>query len=271
MALGRQGFGTGQEDAPAAERLVRLFVPAFMKLSAVQPYERVLAFGLEDATPALLAAGRAGDEGEVLAVDPRPERVEAARQRAEALGLRNIAFRVEDLDAPDLPRAWFDVALCYLTLTQVRDVVGTLRRLGEALREVGRLGVATWGQPDRNRWLTVLQTALRRTAPALADELARLPMFSLAEPGLLSRRLAEAGYQDVTPERSTAEVTFPDADAFWTFVAEEFDRTAPLLARLPAEQREAVREAALRGARWYRREDGLVWLPVEAFVGVAAK
>src|SRR5690349_1286879 len=60
--------------------------------------------------------------------------------------------------------------------------------------------------------------------------------FRYGEPGVLSRLLSEAEYQDVTPDRVTAALEYDTQDGYWQAVARGLAYADSPLAGLSAEQ-----------------------------------
>jgi SAM-dependent methyltransferase len=97
---------------------------------------RVLDIGSGSGDVAFLVAKLVGPEGSVLGVDRDPAQVAFAEQRAEAAGLKNVRFMVEDfLEAKlDVPA---DAIVGRLVLMYAADPLDALRRVARNLRAGG--------------------------------------------------------------------------------------------------------------------------------------
>ncbi|MEE4021680.1 methyltransferase domain-containing protein [Gordonia sp. PKS22-38] len=122
---------------PAGEALV-----AEVGLSAG---DRVLDVCAGTGASALAAARVVGPEGSVVAVDFAADLIGRARAAADAAGLRNIDFRVDDVTAlPGRDDGGFDALICGFGVFFLPDMDDTVRRLLTLLRPGGRLGFAVW-------------------------------------------------------------------------------------------------------------------------------
>ena len=110
----------------------------------LRPGDTVLDVGAgTGASLELLAAG-VGPEGQVVAIEPSEAMLDAARRRAEAVGLRTVDFRhTTAQDATGLPTA--DAALFFLTHDIVRSP-DAIERVFASLRPGSR--VACFGAKE---------------------------------------------------------------------------------------------------------------------------
>ncbi len=84
----------------------------------------------------------------------------------------------------------------------------------------------------------------------------------LADPSILERALAAAGFHDITIERLIVTFEFPSADAFADFRA-QIGGTRATLSKMPPEVARNVREAVVASAREFAGDDGVVRLANE--------
>ena len=231
--------GTEQLLAP----LLDAFLPSLLKLASIQPGERVLIL---DSGPSAV--------------------VEACARRVGADGEAHMAAG----DLRELRESYWDAAVCHLGVASLPDPVATLRELHRLLRPVGRVALSAWGLPDRVRWLGFpLDLLARRGLGFRSPE--RLPVFHFGAPGSLSRTLAEAGYEDVTPERVREDAVFDDFDHYWRTLRSGSSETATPLARLSTRDLQTVRSDLERIVRPYTHRDGHLFLPMEALIVAAVK
>jgi len=241
-------------ESTASLNLGDLFLASFSKLISVQPGERVLDLCARDGAAALAAARRSGEEGELLLLDTDRARLDRIEAAAHAEGVTSL--RGEVADARTLPSrdSYWDVVICHLAFAQLPEPETTLKETQRVLRPVGRLGVSSWGQRDRCPLITLFLDAVAPFTP-LARDLDRV-LFRYSESGKLATTLAEAGYEDATPERLTEWPAFRDVDDYWTSLASD-SRFADLVAPLDAEQTAAAKESLENKTRFYRRREGL--------------
>lgn len=105
---------------------------------------RVLDVGSGNGDVALLAASFVGESGEILGIDRAPAAVEAANARAQAAGLRNVAFVTGDPIALCFDRP-FDAVVGRLFLMYQPDAVAMLRQL---VRQLKRGGIVAFHEFD---------------------------------------------------------------------------------------------------------------------------
>src|SRR4051794_41716574 len=101
---------------------------------------RVLDVGCGAGDVALLAAGLVGSDGEVVGVDTDRSALEAARGRAQSLGLTNVSFIEGDARTTE-PGGTFDAAVCRLVLMDCRDPAEAVGRVPPQIRRPGHCAV----------------------------------------------------------------------------------------------------------------------------------
>ena len=119
----------------------------------------------------VLAAARAvGDDGRVLATDPRANHAgicaeQVRRARFEATTQVRVASADDAYGASAGP---FEAVLCAFGLFKMGDRSRVLRAWGNALSGTGKIGLLTWGPVDIGGPLTDLTTALREVEPTVS-------------------------------------------------------------------------------------------------------
>jgi predicted methyltransferase len=149
----------GAVRAQAREPHGRLFPPADLAVlegpdrDAWQQPGRIMdALGIADGSVvADIGAGggwftvrlarRVGPNGLVYAEDVQPQMIEAIQRRVEREGLGNVRTVLGRDEDPRLPAGSLDAALVVDAYHEVQDRVGLLRRLREALKPSGRVGI----------------------------------------------------------------------------------------------------------------------------------
>jgi ubiquinone/menaquinone biosynthesis C-methylase UbiE len=263
---GAQGWDRRQEalrekTAPVSNWLVDAIDP--------QPGQRVLDLAAGPGETGFLAARRLGAEGRLLSTDQAPEMVEVARRRAGELGLENVDFAAIDAQHLELEPGSFDAAVCRWGYMLMAEPDEAMRRTRLALREGGRLALATWDRPDRNLWLAapvmalVAQGALPPPTPGDPSP------FALHDPADLERRLRAAGFGSVRVDQLGFPQPYPSFDDYW---AETIDLAAPIaaaVAGLTPDAAEAVRAATRQTLSRFTDADGRIEAPASAVVALA--
>jgi SAM-dependent methyltransferase len=104
--------------------------------------------------------------------DFSPESIEQARAEAEEAGLsRSLRYRVEDINALDLPESRYDVVFFHGSLHHVRSVERVLTEVRRALKPGGLLYLDEYMGPSRSEWTDAHWAFARSAFDALPQEL----------------------------------------------------------------------------------------------------
>jgi SAM-dependent methyltransferase len=151
---------------------------------------------------ALPAATATGSAGRVVAVDLAEELIRLGRQKASALGLRNIEFRLADLLTLDLEPESFDAVVCVFGIFFIPDMTAALRKMWSLVKPQGTLAVTVWGSGVFEPVNSIFWDAVRRIRPELFKSFN--PWDRVGEPDLLRQLFA-------TAELSAPEIVFEPA------------------------------------------------------------
>lgn len=207
--------------------------------AALQPGEKALDLGTGTGAVALRAAPLVLPAGTILAVDPSPEMLMRAQQRAAALGQPHITFREGRGEAIPAEDASLDVVLASLSLMYAIDRPQLARELGRVLRPGGRLVAAVWGGPEQCDIVRFQATAGRFAPP---PPVPGVGPGALADPTPFLANLAAAGITAAI-ETEILGFEFPDFASAWEVLA------GVTTANLAPEQQEEAK-AAVRAAMW---------------------
>jgi SAM-dependent methyltransferase len=207
------------------------FVEELLRLARIAPGHQVLdlASGLGD--PALHIARRVEPGGTVLGLDITLAMVTGAQAEAAAEGLGNIAFRqIASERELGVDAAAYDAATCRHGLMYMPDPAGALVAICAALKPGGRVAVSTIGWPERNVWLWLAFTIVRRHATLPPLDLDIPGPFALSSPEKLRVLLEGAGFTEVEVEaQEYMQPESPSPDAWWDGVT---TRAAPIMVAL---------------------------------------
>ncbi|MBD0330620.1 MAG: methyltransferase domain-containing protein [Thermoleophilia bacterium] len=219
---------------PVAEHLVSRLAP--------QPGETILelAAGLGDAG---FEAARRCPDCHVVVTDFSPSMVDAARRRAEELGIENAEFRVMDGERLERADASVDGVLCRWGYMLMPDPAAALVETRRVLREGGRLAFSVWAGPERNPFAA-------RPARVLVER-GHLPPPAPGAPGIFSMASREriddllrgAGFAEWEVEEVPVTWSFASFDEYWRYLIEFVGAIGMAIRALPDDARDSVREA----------------------------
>ena len=241
---------------PVSDRLV--------ELTQIRPGHRVLDVATGIGEPAVTAARAVGSSGSVVATDQAPEMLTIARERAAALGLRNIEFREMEAETLDMPGESFNALLCRWGLMFLPNPGDALRGMYRLLAPGGGLAAAVWSEPLKVPMISVPMRVIQQMVEMPAPPEGMPGPFSLADVGALEQYLRQAGLSNVRSERMVLTAEWPSAQEFVNML---LDIAAPLKAMLdrqPVEKRTGVLEAIEEAISQYATTDGTIHIPNEA-------
>jgi len=150
--------------------------------------------------------GLVGPSGTALGVDAAARFIEAARGETVEAGVEDVRFEVADVQAKSFDER-FDYAFSRCGTMFFANPVAALRNVREALTPAGRLCMVVWRRKLDNPWLQRAEVAVEQwvTEDEDSDEPTCGPgPFSMANADTTSDILLNAGFEDVTLERSDA-------------------------------------------------------------------
>ncbi len=111
-------------------------------IASLKPGEVVLDLGSGAGFDCFLAAEQVGPKGHVIGVDMTPEMVEKARDIAKKRGIRNVEFRLGEIEALPVADASVDVILSNCVINLSTDKSQVFREVHRVLKDGGRIAVS---------------------------------------------------------------------------------------------------------------------------------
>ena len=101
--------------------------------------KRVLDVGCGTGNVSCWIARQVGETGSVVGVDVSEEQTEIAKKNADAIGLKNISFKVGNAYETGVERESFDIAYCRFVLCHLMQPENALREMLATLKTGGTL------------------------------------------------------------------------------------------------------------------------------------
>lgn len=248
------------------ERAAQHVSDRLVELAALKAGDRVLDIASGSGEPAVTAARKVGPSGLVVATDQSPAMLDLARERATALGIRNLKFVVTGAEELAVEERGFDAALCRWGLMFVGDLDAAARRIAQLLSASAKFATAVWSSADKVPMISLGDEAVRALIN-LPPPPANAPgPLKLADTRPLERALDAAGFKDIRIETSNVRFEVPSAQ---TFAEQRRAMSTPfreMLSKQTPELQQKVMDALAQEARRFADASGRVRMDNEAIL-----
>jgi SAM-dependent methyltransferase len=239
---------------------------AVLEAAQLRPGMKVLDLASGVGDPALAIAEAVGPSGHVTATDLGPRMIGYAEELARAKGLRNIEFRVADVEALSFPDRSFDVVSCRFGVMFFPEQVKAFRECRRVLKSGGRVSFVAWGKREQ-LFLTATIGVLMKYVEAPPPDPDAPHAFMFGERGLLESRLKAAGFADVREEVRTVIGRWDGSpEDYWQQFTEVAAPFRPLIAELTPETRAKAEREIFAGLRKFSG-DKILTMPLEIVIG----
>jgi SAM-dependent methyltransferase len=216
--------------------------------------------------PAVTLARLVGPGGSVLAVDISPAILELATAHAAGAGVDNVATRVMDGEALDLPERSFDAAVSRLGVIYFPDRQTALREIHRVLRPGGRVAVVGITSPAANPFAATTFGVLMANAQLPPPTPGGPGPYSMGDPDVMRAALTSAGFDDVDVRIVDATLRMESAAECARFQREAFAGLDQMLSALDALERDRVWAQVASALQPFDRDTGFV-SPSQFIVG----
>lgn len=232
---------------------------------------RVLDVAAGAGEQSLAAARRVGTTGQVLATDISPVILEYAASAARLAGLDNVATHAIDGERLDeLDAGPFDAVISRVGLIYFPDQQRALRGMRAKLREGGKVAAMVYSTAECNGFFSIPVSIIRRRAQLPPPLPGQPGPFSLGQPEVLEKALADAGFTDIRIERVEAPVRLASATECLQFEQESFGALHQMLGGLSDGEKDAAWEEIEQALRQF--EDGRQFVgPCEMLIAVGTR
>jgi SAM-dependent methyltransferase len=251
-------------DARGAQSAQRM-----LELAQVATGDRVLELACGPGGLGFAAAERVGPGGEVVLTDVAEEMTAIAAARGAQLGLGNVAFRRLDLERIDEPDGSYDVALCREGLMFALEPDRAVAEIRRVLRPGGCAAVAVWAARERNPWLGLMMDVVSAHTGAPVPPPGIPGPFALGDAAALRRLFDDAGWADVRVGALSVPLRTASFDVWWERTTALAGPLSAILAAMPEESVEALRECARAAVRPYETASGGLDFPGETLIAAA--
>jgi SAM-dependent methyltransferase len=197
-----------------------------------------------------------GLQGRLISTDFSPGMVDAARRRAEELGIDNADLRVLNAEKMDLDDDSVDGVICRWGYMLMADPAAALAETNRVVRPGGRLAFAVWGTPDKNLWAATPAMVMVERGAFPPPEPGAPGIFALADHGRIKELVTGAGFADPKIEEVPFTFTYDDLDHYWRSTNELAGPLAAAIAKLSDDDQQAVKEEVGRRVEQFRKNGG---------------
>lgn len=234
-----------------------------------QPGETVLELAAGTGDLGFRVAERLGAQGRLISTDFSSEMVEVARRNGASRELSNVEHRVLDAERMDLDDDSVDRVVCRFGYMLMGDPASALSETRRVLRAGGALCFAVWRTPEENPWAAVAAMTLVRRGHVPPPEPGAPGMFAMGDPGRTRELVLGAGFGEPRLEEVDFAFSYSSYEDFWDSVLRLAGPLARAIAPLPADEREATREAVRENLEPFRNEDGSYTAPASSWGAIA--
>ncbi len=173
---------------------------AIVVAADLAPGHHVLDLAGGTGEPSLTVARQILPEGTVICTDLVQPMLDAAEKNAKRLGLTNMTFQVVDMEQIPFEDGRFDRVTSRFGIMFPPDTLKALSEIRRVLKPGGRAAFTVWAPAKENPNFSAINSVLQARGLFQPMPPGSPTPFTFAEPGSLSAKLREAGFNDIHEE-----------------------------------------------------------------------
>jgi SAM-dependent methyltransferase len=248
--------------APVSHWLIDAILP--------QPGQRVLELAAGLGETGLLAAELVAPIGGAIVSDQAEAMLVGARERALALGLSNVEFRVLNAEWIDLPVASVDAVLCRWGYMLMADPAAALAETRRVLRPGGHVALAVWDALDHNPWAQLPALELGERGLGAPPAPGTPSPFALGDTQRLHELLEQAGFAELRVETLELRRRHRDFQEFWDTTLDLSRVFHDAVLDRPEPEIEAIHDSLAARFAPYTAVGGALEIPARTLVASAS-
>jgi ubiquinone/menaquinone biosynthesis C-methylase UbiE len=237
-----------EQTAPVREWLVSELDP--------KPGDTILDVAAGVGDTGFAAAEKIAPEGRLISTDFSSGMVDAARKRADELGVTNAEFKQLDAEKMDLEDDSVDRVLSRWGYMLMADPAAALEETNRVLRPDGRLVFAVWASADKNLWAATPAIVLVERGAMPPPEPGAPGIFALADQNRIRELVTAAGFADPKIEEVPFMFKYDELETHWRATNELAGPIAAAIAQLSPDDQQAVREEVASRMEHFRKNGG---------------
>jgi len=241
-----------------------------LDLASVQWGSRVLDVAAGTGESTLMAAGRVGPTGYVLAADISASMLNAAAEVARKESLTNVETRVMNADNLALDADAFDAVICRIALMLFPKPAKALTEMRRVVKPGGKVAAMVYSALEKNPYHGIFYRVVRRLGKIPSPAPGEPWMYALGDPGALEDVYRRAGFLNVSVHAVPIPRRFPSAADAMRSMRNSAGDLRELMSRLHDADRELAWAEIEQQLRQFEGPNGFE-APGEVLIGVGTK